>query len=228
MSRSIGYDPRMTERRSFLTRLAAAAAAFGFGQASAGAQTSAPPAATGDSRFQPAREKLDEWMEQLPGKHRLLFDAVSPTGAQESSLYANNFFTANKSGYGLGDADLAVIICLRHNATAFAFNDAIWAKYSEALSENTKFTDPKTGQAPTTNLRKPSYEALIKRGVHLAICDLSAHRIAGVLARKTEKPADEVYKELVANALGSSHFVPAGIVAVNRAQERGYSLAYVG
>jgi intracellular sulfur oxidation DsrE/DsrF family protein len=34
--------------------------------------------------------------------------------------------------------------------------------------------------------------------------------------------------ELAANLVGNSRLVPAGIVAVNRAQERGYSFAYVG
>ena len=35
---------------------------------------------------------------------------------------------------------------------------------------------------------------------------------------------DAVVKELMANAIANSHFVPAGVVAVTRAQERGYTL----
>jgi intracellular sulfur oxidation DsrE/DsrF family protein len=211
----------MTERRSFLSRLGAAAV-FGLGAPSVHAQTS--------SVFQPAREKVDDWFDQLPGKHRMFFDATSPLGSQEAAMFANNFFTANKNGYGLGDADLAVVIGFRHNAIAFAFDDAIWAKYGAALSENAKFVDPRTLQAPTANLRRESYEALAKRGVHFAICDMSAHRIAGVIARKVDKTMEDVYKELVPHAVGGSvaHFVSAGIVAVNRCQERGYSIAYVG
>jgi intracellular sulfur oxidation DsrE/DsrF family protein len=34
---------------------------------------------------------------------------------------------------------------------------------------------------------------------------------------------DEVYATMAANRVDNSRFVPAGIVAVNRAQERGYS-----
>jgi intracellular sulfur oxidation DsrE/DsrF family protein len=33
---------------------------------------------------------------------------------------------------------------------------------------------------------------------------------------------------MTSNALANVHFVPAGIVAVNRAQERGYAVASVG
>ena len=210
----------MTERRSFLARLGAAAAAVGLGAPPLLAQAPSPP----------ARHAKDDWLDQLPGKHRMFFDATSPIGSQEAATFANNFFTANRNGYELEDKDLAVIIGLRHNAIVFAFDDAIWAKYGATMAENAKFTDPKTNKAPATNLRRAAYEALVKRGVHLAICDMSAHRIAGVIARSIGSTMDDIYKELVPHAVGGSaaHFVPAGIVAVNRSQERGYSIAYVG
>jgi hypothetical protein len=51
---------------------------------------------------------------------------------------------------------------------------------------------------------------------------------AGTLARATGGSAEAVHAELVANRIGNAHMVSAGIVAVNRAQERGYSFAYVG
>lgn len=214
----------MSARRSFLARLGAAAALVGFAGPAVDAQSPS------DGHFQPAREKLDDWFDRLPGKHRMFFDATSPTGAREAAMFASNFFTANKNGYGIEEKDLAVVIGLRHNAIVFAFDDAIWAKYGETMSENAKFTDPNTGKAPATNLRREAYEALAKRGVHFAICDMSAHRIARVIAAKVEKTMDEIYKEIAPHAVGGSvaHFVPAGIVAVNRSQERGYSIAYVG
>ena len=210
----------MTERRSFLARLGAAVAASGLGAPAALAQAPSPP----------ARHARDDWFDQLPGKHRMFFDATSPTGSQEAAMFANNFFTANRNGYDLEDKDLAVVLGFRHNAISFAFDDAIWAKYGATMAENAKFTDPKTNKAPTTNLRRESYEALAKRGVHFAICDLSAHRIAGVIARAVGSTIDDIYKELVPHAVGgaAAHFVPAGIVAVNRSQEHGYSIAYVG
>jgi hypothetical protein len=212
----------MPERRSFLSRLGAIAFGLGASSTSIQAQTS--------SGFQPTREKLDDWMDTLPTRHRMFFDATSPQGAQDAAMFANNFFTANKNGYGIEDKELALIIGLRHNAIAFAFKDAIWAKYGAIMAENAKFTDPKTNQAPTANLRTQSFEALAKRGVHFAFCDLSAHRIAGVIGRKVDKTMDDIYKEIAPHAVAGTagHFVPAGIVAVNRSQERGYSIAYVG
>jgi hypothetical protein len=224
---------RMNQRRSFLARIAAAAAAFGLGPASARAQDAAPkpsaPPASSGGRWQAAREARDDWYDQVPGKHRLVFDSVSPEGVASAVQFTGNFFTGNKNGYDLESSDVAVIIVMRHRATQFAFTDAIWSKYGAHLSESEKFVDPKTNQAPSTNVYRSGLESQVKRGVHLAICDLSTHRLAGYIARKVEGGnADAVYKELTANALANVHFVPAGIVAVNRAQEHGYALSHAG
>ena len=39
---------------------------------------------------------------------------------------------------------------------------------------------------------------------------------------------DDIFKELTDHMVPNAHLVPAGIVAVNRAQERGYSIAFAG
>ena len=221
----------MTARRSFIARLGAAAAAFGLGSSAADAQSppaAAPSAAPPDTRWQPAREAKDDWLDQIPGKHRLIFDAVSPEGASGAILFANNFFTANKNGYGLESSEVAVVIVLRHKATQFAFSDEVWAKYGKVLSGEDKFTDPKSGAVPTSNFYKAGLEGHIKRGVHLAVCDLSTNRLKSAIAKAHDAKPEEIYKELTTTALGNSHFVAAGILAVNRAQERGYAFAHAG
>jgi intracellular sulfur oxidation DsrE/DsrF family protein len=220
-------------RRSFLVRLSSAAAAFGtaaaaFGGTSAATHAQTPAAASADPHWQPARHAQDDWLDHLPGKHRFFFDSVSATGADDAILYANNYFVANKTGYGLNESDLAVVICLRHLATPFAFNDDMWAKYGAAFSERIKFIDPKTKRPAVVNVQSAEAAALVKRGVQFAVCDMATHYFAGQAAGKTGGQTDEVYKELQANTIGNCHFVAAGIVGVNRAQERGYSLVQAG
>src|SRR6476660_8699900 len=103
---------RMYQRRSFLARLAAAAVAFGFGPASAQAQDAAPkssaPAVPSGSRWQAVREAKDDWYDQLPGKHRLVFDSVSPEGVASAVQFTGNFFTGNKNGYDLEPSAVGV------------------------------------------------------------------------------------------------------------------------
>jgi hypothetical protein len=221
-------------RRQFVVQTAAALAVAGGAVAPIAAQT--PAAAT----FRPTRHAQDDWLDALPGKHRILIDATTPNGAGEAILFANNLYVANKAAYGLNDSDQAIVICMRHFATPFAFNDAFWAKYGKLTGEMLKFNDPKTSQPPThnvyrsadygmslSNLGTPLPDVLAK-GVHLAICDMATHFFAGEAAKATGAGEDALYKEFVAAAPPNSHFVAAGVVGVNRAQERGYSLIYAG
>jgi len=46
-----------------------------------------------------------------------------------------------------------------------------------------------------------------------------------MLAQASGGKQPDVYKELAANLIGNSHLAAAGIVAVNRAQEHGFTLA---
>lgn len=227
----------LNERRSFLSRVAAGAAAFGgvlLGSRSSSAQS------TGGAAWRPGRHAQDDWLDQIPGSHRFVIDTTSPSGFGSALLFANNFFVANQSGYGLGNADAAVVIVARHNSTPFAYNEAIWSKYGSALAEASSFEDPKTKTRPTTNLFNASsygtslsnfgvtVDALIARGVHFAVCAMATRRLAGVVATSVKGNADDIYKELTSNLVRNSHLAAAGVVAVNRAQERGYTFANGG
>jgi intracellular sulfur oxidation DsrE/DsrF family protein len=230
------FDPR--ERRSFLSRLAAGAAIIGgtvFRSQPAVAQsTSAAP-------WRPARHAQDDWFDQIPGSHRFIIDTTSPSGLGSALLYSNNFFVANQQGYGLGNGDAAVVIVLRHNSTAFAFSDAMWAKYSNAIGEAAgNFDDPKSKTRPTVNVYNSgnylgalpnngvTIDALTGRGVQFAVCQMATRRFAGAIAAAHKLDTEAVYKELTSNLVRNSHMVTAGIVAVNRAQERGYAFANAG
>ena len=112
--------PPSSERRSFLTRLnagAASVAALALGGV-AMAQVKSSPAA----RFEPTRHPQDDWMDEIPGKHRLFCDTTNSDGFRDGLLFANNFLTANRTDYGLEAKDIAVIVVARHQSTAFGFN----------------------------------------------------------------------------------------------------------
>jgi intracellular sulfur oxidation DsrE/DsrF family protein len=214
----------MWPRRSLMSGLGASVAAFVFGSKSAAAQT--PPGG-----FQPARHPQDEWFDKLPGKHRIFIDVISATGTGEAVAFANNLYTANKQAYGIDEADLAMVMCLRHSATVFAFTDAIWSKHGKALADSAKYTNPRATEPPSANpyLEAPrnAFGTLAKRGLQFAVCDTASHRISRLLAG-TDGDAEAMYKTMVANAIPNSRFVSAGVVALTRSQEYGYSLLYAG
>lgn len=220
--------PEERSRRSFATTIGAALA-FMLGSRAAGAQGRA-------TTFQPARHAPDAWLDALPGRHRTVIDASTVNGGQTAMLYAYNLYESNKVGYSLPDRDVAVVVCLRHDATAFAFNDAMWAKYPKPLNMRMQLIDPKTKQPPTTNLlwsvdyglELPNFGATIQelagKGTSFAVCDMATRGAAGAIAADTKGDFETIYKELVANLIPNSRMVTAGVLAVNRAQEYGYTL----
>lgn len=227
-----------SHRRSFLGRLAAGAAAFSAALAAGASPLGAMPPS---EEFKPARHPQDDWMDAIPGKHRLFFDAVTANGAAEAITFASNYALANKNAYGLAAPDLAILICYRHFATPFAYNDNAWAKYGAAWSAVFGYKDPGTGAAPVRNYwnarglpgaqpnRGVTVADAAARGIRFCVCDLATHFFAGLAAQAVGGSADTIYQELRNGAVvANTQYVPAGIVAVGRAQERGYSLSYVG
>ena len=226
--------PSPLERRSFLTRLSAGVTAFAvtFTAGSGGTRAQSRPIA----RWQPERHEKDDWLDQLPGKHRMVFDTTKPDGFGEAIAFASNFIRVNQTDYAVPSNELAIIIVARSRSTPFAYNDAMWEKYGVPLAARASFTDPKTRQAPKLNVYKSAeygdqlptrgttLDSLLKQGAQLAVCQLATRGFAGAIADAVGGKTDTIYEELVANIVSNARMVPAGIVAVNRAQERGYSL----
>jgi hypothetical protein len=212
--------PSSPERRSFLTGLNAgvtslAAVAIG---GIAMAQEKAPASA----RWEPTRHDKDDWMDQIPGRHRLVIDTTSLEGFRSALLYASNFMLANRNDYGLQNQDLAVIVVARHFSTPYGYNDAMWAKYAATLGSQAPPADGK--EPPKANPTAAALAPLVNQGVQFAVCSMATRRLAGMIARAAGGKADDIFAEVSANLVSNARLVPAGIVAVNRAQERGYSL----
>lgn len=209
------------ERRSFLNRLntgAASLAALAFGSV-AMAQVKSAPAA----RWEPARHDKDDWMDALPGKHRLLIDTTSGAGFRNGLLFAGNFLLANRTDYGLQNQDLALIIVARHLSTGYGFNNDMWAKYGTSLADGTPSAEAQAKEPPKANPSAATLVSLASQGVQFAVCSMATRRIAGMIATSAGITADSAFAELSAHLVANARLVPAGIVAVNRAQERGFS-----
>jgi intracellular sulfur oxidation DsrE/DsrF family protein len=226
-------------RRSFFNRLGAAAAAFGTALAARDAAAqSAPPPPSPAGRAAAPRHTVDDWLDQSTGTHRLFFDTTTVEGFGHAVFWANNFLNASRNGYSLADSDSSIVIGVRHHSAAFALNDAMWAKYGAALSTRAEFLDPKSKAAPTRNVFLASdygsaltntgttIDAVTRRGVRLAVCTLATRANASAIAQRTGGKTDDIMKELLDNLVANAVMVPAGIVALSRAQERGYTFTY--
>ena len=131
-----------SERRSFLALINAGAAAVA--ALAAGGVARAQAKAAAPAPFAPALHPQDDWMDQIPGKHRLIIDTSSPDGFKDGLQFANNFLTANRTGYGLESKDLAIIVVARHLSAGYGFNNEMWTKYGASLAGTTPSADAST------------------------------------------------------------------------------------
>jgi intracellular sulfur oxidation DsrE/DsrF family protein len=204
-------------RRQLVAGLGAAATAVALGTKT-GAQAPAP--------FVPARHAQDEWLDQVPGKHRVVLDVTSPDGMPDAIRFAGNLFTGQKNGYGLEDKDIAIVIVIRHSATAYGYNNTFWAKHGKVL--DSKAETPPAGN-PFDSGTRVQLSALAKRGVHFVVCGSASLGIAGRIAGQGGDTAP-ILKEMTASVIENGRVTMgvAGVVPATRAQEYGYSYLYVG
>jgi intracellular sulfur oxidation DsrE/DsrF family protein len=191
-------------------------------------------------RWRPQFEAADRWLDLPHTQHRMVFDVLTPKGAMMALEFADNFFAINQSAYGLHASALGVVIVLRHMATPMGYNDRVWKKYGAAFAEKLQLDAKTTMEAeqgnpldrtsggPSGKGHSPTLASLAKMGVRFAICGMATTGIAGMVAKLVGGHSEQVHHEFAMNLIDNALMVPAGIVAVNRAQEHGYTLAYVG
>jgi len=204
-------------RRAFLSRIPAMALV----------QAPGAPASPAPRGWTAVRHAEDDWLDDNSAKHRNLFDTYSPEHFPDALLFSGNIFETNLAAYDIAAKDLAVVLVVRHNATPFGYNDAMWAKYGQHFSKRMDWVDPKTHQVPTANIYASRFAGLAKNGLQLAVCQRTTRAYVGIIARETGGKADDVYKELTSNLVIPGRVVPAGVITVTRAQERGYTLVTV-
>jgi len=207
-------------RRAVLAALGAAATAGVLGTSRAEAQ--APPAS--GAAFTPALHEADAWMSGMRGKHRVVLDVATAEHMPDAIRFAGNIFTAHRTAYGVDEADVAMIICLRHGATAYGYGDGIWSRFGKVI--DAKAVPPPTGN-PYNSGDRMQLADLAKRGVQYMVCGTASRGLASRIAGQGGD-VDAVLKEMSAHLIPSARIIAAGVAGVMHAQERGFSLLHVG
>jgi intracellular sulfur oxidation DsrE/DsrF family protein len=135
-----------------------------------------------------------------------------------------NLYTGHQTGYNVPESDLAIIVVLRHSATGYGYNNALWSKHGQGL--DSKAATPPAGN-PYDSGDRVQLSALARRGVQFMVCGTASRGISRRLAGE-KGDADVTFKEMEANLIASARIVPAGVVGVTHAQEYGFSYLYVG
>lgn len=207
-------SPPFHPRRRFLGRAAAALATLTVGLPST---LRADAILSGDSDS----SEHDAWMTALKGKHRQFFHALD---AHETPMrMASNYLDAYVESFGAKPGTANSVVGMHGGALAMGLNDAAWAKY--ALGSGV--TDPATKTASVRNIfatdGRLSIEACQKRGIVFLLCNTALRQRARAIATERGQTYETVYEDLKASKLPGVILVPAMVVAINRAQEAGFT-----
>jgi intracellular sulfur oxidation DsrE/DsrF family protein len=200
-------------RRLFVGRVAAAIAAL----------TGIPGIARADSLSPTLADdsQHDAWMRQLKGKHRQFFHAVDLN--DRAMLMASNYLDAYEHDFAAKPGEVNAVIGVHGAALNIGFTDSAWAKYGFGKSANV--TDPTTKEPAIRNLFATggdlAVDTLQKRGVRFLMCNTALRRVSRAIAKERGETYEVVYKDLEASRLPGTILVPAMVVAINRAQEKG-------
>ena len=225
-----------TARRSFLGGIVGAAAA---------AAVSAGTAA----RARAAESGADDWIGEVKGTHRCLFDFPQHKNAMpllHILNYLNTYSAAYKTTPGQVGAVGTFYSVGSQASIALAFNDAIWDKYELGVYTGLKDASGRPYTRNVFNRPTPKdlhllmqaidsptipaladavpalgIESLQKMGTKFILCANALGIWTLELEARGKGKAQDIDKELRANLLPGVTIVPAMVVAIDRAQEAG-------
>lgn len=218
-------------RRGFLAR-AAGIVAVPFALVDAAGPAGAQPRRAGAPH---AAAPQDSWLGRLGGKHGQIFDTPALRGGQPLQQ-VRNYLDAWRDAYGVPHGEIDAVVGVHGTAVPMLFQDPLWEKY--ALGKRSEVLDPRTGAPALRNVfaadpagavaPDATVAALRERGAIFLLCNNSLKRLVGTLAGEGAGSAEAVRAELVAGLIAGVEVVPAMVVAVGLAQEKGLSYAYLG
>lgn len=178
----------------------------------------------------------EAWLNRITGKHRQVFDVVTPNDGW-GVVFATNFLDTTMKVDGLKQSDVTTVLSLRHMATPLALNDAMWSKYklgamlnvmdksTHAHATRNVFSHLRAGDMPMADA---GVAELLARGAIVTACNVALTAFSGMAAAAAGLPPQNARAEWVANLIPGVVVVPAGVVAVNRAQEHHCTYSYGG
>ena len=227
-SKQVDNNPR----RQFLGTIACGVTTIGL------SSIISPLAVHAEKEFGP--DDPEKWFKQIKGQHRIVFDVPEPNGIFPFAW--PRIFLVTNAATGTPEKDCSVVVVLRHTAIPYALEDRLWSKYN--FGEVFKANDPKTEKPSTRNpFWKPKQgdfnvpglgvvpigiNELQQSGVLFCACDMALTVYSGVVAASMHLDPAEVKKDWLSGILPGIKVVPAGIWALNRAQEKGCSYCFAG
>ncbi len=229
------------DRRQFLAGTLAAAAAGAAGCASHG-RAAESQAAGFFPVLSPSEYDYDGMMAVLndPRPHKQVFSAAAvivQKGAAFPAIFAHMQFAMNAYDFSLRGAPgrLVTLGVLSGSTIVLALNDEAWRAYDVGsrfdLAATNVYYHATSNLDPAASPNDPqglyqdwSAQAVLRRGGKFMVCHNALAKFASGCAARTGSDPAAVLADLVRSLLPGFMLVPAGVLAVQLAQERGWKL----
>jgi len=169
--------------------------------------------------------------------HKQVFESVSPllVAPGVASVYIHMQNAMNAYEFSFGNGKLSTLAVLIGPSIVFALNDAAWQKYHIGGALNLDATNTyyradsnldlsATPDDPDGIYQDWSGQAVLKRGGKFMVCHNATTAVAGLFASKLGLKPQDVLADFKRNMLPGFMLVPAGVGAVQLAQENGWKL----
>jgi hypothetical protein len=203
------------DRRSFMSVLASVAGFAALDRSVQGASAQTPA---------PAESKWDlAWFDDFKGKHKQVYDyGTFDLSVDARPLrFVRNYLDAHKELSGSAYPEINTVIGCSHAGFPFNASDALWQKYK--IGERWKIVDPTTKQPSVRNVYLPGIKAFQAAGTVFWQCNVALGVIVLELSQATQTPVATVRAELTAGLNPGVRIVPAHVMALGLAQERGFT-----
>jgi len=167
------------------------------------------------------------WFDGFKGAHKQMYDygTFELPGDTRPLRFVMNYLDTYGDVFGQEAPAINTAVGISRSAFPVNVSDAIWQKYK--LGERWKIDDPSTKQPAVRNIflsdGPSSVKALQARATAFWQCNVALTAIAGQLAQSTGASAADVRAELIAGLNPGVHLVPAHVMAIGIAQERGFT-----
>ncbi len=224
----------LSPRRTFLTTLIGGTAAFAATGLSRElqAQAQAPGAFP---TYPPPQGGWDvSWADRIAkAPHKVVFDCAEVADGI-ALTNAQTYMAGWRDVYNTPDAEMGVVVVIRHSAIQMVLNDSIWERWSigEKLGVRDRgepakrniFAGRPSAEGGTGRANGGTIIGLAERGAVMLCCNLALMRSAGQFASAMNIPVDEARKLFIDSLVPGVIRQTNGIFAVTRAQEAGAQL----
>ena len=177
----------------------------------------------------------------VAGDHKQVFQSVTPLiiGGW-ASLYIHMQNSMNAYQFSLGLGKLLTLGVLIGPSIVLGLNDAMWSKYGfgtgilgQAMGLSATNTYYKAASNLDTSVSPDdpngiyqdwTAQAVSKRGGQFFVCHNAMTAVAMLVAMKMKSKTETVLADWEKNLLPGFQMVPAGVAAVQQAQENGWKL----